>query len=354
MKSHGQLPEERQLYWEILQCVGRRERLARATLVHAWGSTPREVGAKMLVYQDGSIRGTVGGGCGEAEVWQAAMEALESGQARRVEVDLTEDAESDSGKVCGGRFEVFIDVWQAGLPWLEALQSALESEEESTLWTDMGPPPRRAWQKSPTPVLESHGPSGTSHVEPGAGSRARVVVREEGREWFADPLITGLELVIAGAGHIARPLCKMASLCGYRVVVLDDRCEYAVPEFFPEAREVVCEDWEAFFRRYRTHARSHVVLVTRGHKYDEMCLRALVGRELGYVGMIGSRKRVRAVMEDLRGEGAQAGWLQRVHAPIGLDLGALTPEEIAVSILAELILLRRGGKGGSMSLSREA
>ena len=141
MKSRGQLPQERQLYQELMKQLEGGLPVARATLVQAWGSTPREVGAKMLVYPDGSIRGTVGGGCGEAEVWQAAMDSLAQRRPQRVEVDLTEDQSSDSGKVCGGRFEVFIDVWEAPIP-------LPDPDEEAVLVTYLGPEPLRGWRKA--------------------------------------------------------------------------------------------------------------------------------------------------------------------------------------------------------------
>ncbi len=339
--------QERELYAQLSQ---RNGPVARCTLVQSWGSVPREVGAKMLVFPDGSIRGTVGGGCGEAEVWQAAMECLADSSCRRVEVDLTEDESSSSGKVCGGRFEVFVDVWAAG-------GLVVPEAAELVLATYLGPRPERSWRReSAAEVGACSWAAGESRVilqDDGlfwglafVDGRPKVVERE-GHEYFLDPLGQSLELVIAGAGHIARPLASMAAMCGYSVLVVDDRPEYARPEFFPEAR-VVCQDFGDFFSAYPVHQRSHIVLVTRGHKLDEDCLRALVGRQAFYIGMIGSRRRTRAVLDELRAEGVNPDWLERIYAPIGLNIGALTPEEIGISILSEMILLRRGGKGGSL------
>lgn len=339
--------QERELYAELSR---RNGPVARCTLVQSWGSVPREVGAKMLVYPDGSIRGTVGGGCGEAEVWQAAMECLADSSCRRVEVDLTEDESSSSGKVCGGRFEVFVDVWIAG-------GLVVPEAAELLLVTYLGPRPARSWRReSAAEAPPCSWPTGESRVmlaDDGlfwslafVDGRPKVVERD-GHEYFLDPLGQSLELVIAGAGHIARPLARMASMCGYSVVVVDDRPEYARAELFPEAR-VVCQDFGDFFAGYAVHRHSHIVLVTRGHKLDEDCLRALVGREAFYVGMIGSRRRTRAVLDELSAEGVNSDWLARIYAPVGLNIGALTPEEISISILSEMILLRRGGGGGSL------
>lgn len=306
----------------------------------------------MLVFPDGSIRGTVGGGCGEAEVWQAAMECLQSGNCTRVEVDLTEDESSDSGKVCGGRFEVFIDVWEEGSP-------ALPEHGLCLLVTCLGPRPARSWRGAPAGSGVCDWRLGESRVLVGddglfwdlafRDGRPKLVERD-GHEFFLDPLGLTQELVIAGAGHIARPLSRMAALCGYSVVVVDDRADYARAELFPEAR-VACRDFGAFFTEYAVHSGSHVVLVTRGHKLDEDCLRSLLGRTVPYLGMIGSRRRTRAVLEELRSEGVDPQWLARIYAPIGLNIGALTPEEIAIAILSEMILFRRGGTGGSLSAS---
>lgn len=158
------------------------------------------------------------------------------------------------------------------------------------------------------------------------------------------------ELVIVGAGHIARPLCRMGAMLGFRVRVLDDRPEFATRERFPEAEEVRRADFSDPFRGVPLGPETHLVLVTRGHKYDFEALRGvLLGSALpAYVGMVGSRRRVRAALEQLAREGVSRERLRRVYAPVGLDVGAETPEEIAVSIAAEIVRVRRGGTGASL------
>jgi xanthine dehydrogenase accessory factor len=326
--------------------------VVRAILVASWGSTPREVGAKMVVLPDGTIWGTVGGGCGEAEVWQAAMEIHQEHTPRRVEVDLTESEESDSGKVCGGRFEVFLDYWEAGGAAAQALSRAFA--DQLALVTPLGSPPPRNWKKQ-APLLP--------FLEPGS-VRAEVdrwqlseqghprLILEAGQECLVEMVTVDMPLYIAGAGHIARPLSQMALLCGYQVTVVDDRPEYAQSERFPGAT-VVCSDFAEFFSQIEHPERASVVLVTRGHKHDQDCLRQLYPRSLRYLGMIGSKRRTRAVLQELVGEGLDQPWLDQIFAPIGLDIGALSPEEIAVAILGEMILLRRGGSGGSLRRSKE-
>jgi len=158
------------------------------------------------------------------------------------------------------------------------------------------------------------------------------------------------DLVIVGAGHIARPLCRLGEMLGLRVVVLDDRPEFATRERFPEAAQLLRADFSDPFRDVDLGPSSHLVLVTRGHKFDFDALRHVLRLpvDLAYVGMVGSQRRVRAALQELAAEGIERERLLRVHAPIGLDIGAETPEEIAVAIAAEIVRLRRGGTGASL------
>ena len=158
------------------------------------------------------------------------------------------------------------------------------------------------------------------------------------------------ELVVVGAGHVAQPLARLGALLGFRVSVLDDRPEFATRERFPEAERVIRADFSDPFADVPLHERSHVLLVTRGHKYDYDCLvRALrLDPPPAYIGMIGSRRRVRATYVQLLEDDIEASRLERIHAPVGLDIGAETPEEIAVAVAAELVRVRRGGTGRSL------
>jgi xanthine dehydrogenase accessory factor len=155
------------------------------------------------------------------------------------------------------------------------------------------------------------------------------------------------ELVIVGAGHVARPMAHLGALLGFRVIVLDDRPEFATRERFPDADRLIRADFSDPFADVPLHERSHILLVTRGHKYDYECLlRALrTDPRPAYIGMIGSRRRVRATYVQLLDEGIDRDLIDRIHAPVGLDVGAETPEEIAVAVAAELVMVRRGGTG---------
>jgi xanthine dehydrogenase accessory factor len=161
-------------------------------------------------------------------------------------------------------------------------------------------------------------------------------------------------LVIAGGGHVGKALSEIASLCGFRVTVIDDRPEYADPERFPEADEVIRGRFDEVLAEYPLDETTYVVAVTRGHRHDEASLRSVIGRGAAYLGMIGSRRRAAAVLGHLVEEGLDADAVAQVRTPIGLDIGAETPEEIAVAIMAEIILVRRGGTGAPMSRGRRA
>jgi xanthine dehydrogenase accessory factor len=161
-------------------------------------------------------------------------------------------------------------------------------------------------------------------------------------------------LVIVGGGHIGKALATIGGLCGFAVVVVDDRPDYANQERFPEAGRVICGDFAEVLRGLPIDSNTYIVTVTRGHKHDEESLRQVAGSPAAYVGMIGSKRRVAAVLQHLMDEGLDAEAVRRVHTPIGLDIGAETPEEIAVAIMAEVVQVRRGGSGRPMREVKKA
>ncbi len=169
---------------------------------------------------------------------------------------------------------------------------------------------------------------------------------------YIDPILPRPTLLVVGAGHIGVPLAKLGKMLGFEVVVVDDRASFASRERFPEADDLIVDDIAAALGRIPITPSTFLVLVTRGHRHDERALRQVVGSSAAYIGMIGSRRRVKTVLGRLEAEGVSPELLRRVHAPIGLDLGAETPEEIALSILAELVMVNRGGKGGQLSSQR--
>jgi xanthine dehydrogenase accessory factor len=252
------------IYEEIVKLRQQGRRGAVATIVNVRGSIPSFETAKMLVRDDGSIAGTIGGGCVEAEIWQAAREVMESEKPRTLTFNLNQDPKYDTGLVCGGTLDIFVE-----------------------------------------------------------------------------PVLPPAALYIFGAGHVSVSLYKVAKGAGFDVTVVDDREAYANRERFPEAKEIIAEDFDRAMARLAPNESAYLVIVTRGHRDDMRVLRWAVQTSARYIGMIGSKRKTITIFQELTKEGLAANLFERVHAPVGLDIGAITPEEIAVAITAELIAARR-------------
>jgi len=324
----------------------------------------------MVVHPMGRHSGTVGGGCGEAAVMTAALDVIHKGGTSVISVDLTGEITADSAAVCGGLMDVFVERVASPTFGLVELQNAIESfdsNEPPALVTVIAAPPgqsRLAGDKNvvadtaelldwigaelSTPAIAKSTDEAFSSRRPliTAGWRADQL-RPSADELvlFVEPLRKPPHLVIAGAGHIAVPLAQIGHTCGFRVTVLDDRIKFANAQRFPTANAVIASDMAETLRAMDLNLDCYVILVTRGHQHDVECLVEVVDKPLAYIGMIGSRRRVRGVFDMLQTEkGIVAEALESVHSPIGLDIGAKTPAEIAVAIMAEVINVYRGGR----------
>lgn len=256
------------------------------------------------------------------------------------------------------------------MEWLQRLAAEVAADRPCVLVTVIAAPVDRSglvgrkWLLGPGPGGALAG--GLGEVEWEDLARSLVQSRlERGRPGAVDLAVTGGKvrlyiepylpppvLVVVGAGHVAQPLAQLGKMVGYQVVVIDDRPAFANRERFPTADTVICDDFLPALRRLDLGRQHHIVLVTRGHQHDQACLQEIIRKPLGYIGMIGSRTRVAAVFERLRQDGIPETELARVCSPIGLDIGAETPAEIAVAVIGELIMLRRGGAGGPLSGTR--
>ncbi|HEY6540339.1 MAG TPA: XdhC family protein [Ktedonobacteraceae bacterium] len=371
----------REIFQNIIRELETGETVAVATIVRRKGSVPREVGAKMLVQRGGKISGTVGGGCGEAEVWRAALNVIDAHRPAMVQVDLTEEIAMESQGVCGGIFDVFVQPWHTGsgteqpstLGIAQTIAGALESERAVALATIIAA--GGTWRGLVGQSLLAHETGETlgtlnfpgisvelttsqlaqaaqAAITNGKPHIERIADAQAANTWaeiFVEPFVPPPVLLIAGAGHIAAPLASIAHIMNYSVSVTDDRASFANRERFPSAKQLLVGDIEATLRNYPITPRTSVVLVTRAHSHDVQGLRAIIDSPAAYIGMIGSQRRVWAVFKLLHDEGLPAEKLARVRAPIGLDLGSSTPEEIALGIMAEITLLRHGGTGKTMS-----
>ena len=247
---------------------------ALATIIQVQGSIPSYESAKILVCDDGSIVGTVGGGCVEAEVWSVAQEVMREEKPRRLHFNLNAQPEYDNGLLCGGSLDIFVE-----------------------------------------------------------------------------PILAVPRAYLFGGGHVSLSVAKIAALAGFDVVVSDDRPAFANPERFPEAVATHAGPWEEIFAKLEINELSYLVLVTRGHAGDLTCLRWAVSTPARYLGMMGSKRKFIEIRKVLESEGVPEEKLERIHCPIGLDIGALTPEEIAVAIVAEMIAVRRHAPPAHPSLA---
>lgn len=230
-------------------------------------------------------------------------------------------------------------------------------EDDGSVVTDLALPELAAAVEADARRLMGLGRSRTvTYTLDGApsGRRDRAAHSEPGIDVFHDVHLGQLTLLVVGGGHVGACLAKVARFAGWRTVILDDRPAFANRERFPDEDEVLCGDYEAVLAEFPISSSTWVVAVTRGHKHDEIALRSVVGSPAAYVGMIGSRRRTATVLRHLREEGVPEAALARVWTPIGLDIEAETPEEIAISIVAEMIMVRRGGKGGPLSPAHQA
>lgn len=267
--------ERMDVFEELVRLRRAGRKCALATIVQANGSIPSYTSAKLLVRDDGSLAGTIGGGCVEAEVWTAAREAMETGKTRRLNFSLGQDAAYDNGLICGGQLEVFIE-----------------------------------------------------------------------------PIDPQPHAYIFGAGHISKSLCQVAGMLGFATTVVDDRETFANRERFPDAGEVLAAPYEEVFPKLEVNSSSYLIIVTRGHRDDMRVLKWAVTTPARYIAMIGSKRKVIGVVRELEKEGIPAENFERVSAPMGLDVGALTPEEIAISVAAEMIAVRRNPDSNWRALSK--
>lgn len=333
---------------QLLELLNQRlaagESVASATIATHEGSTPRSAGSKMLRFADGSMVGTVGGGLVEAKILEAAGEVLRSGVAGLLSFDLTSELAANADMICGGRLRVFVErIEPTAEALFRGLSDLLARGRGCLLLTD-----RQSGARSlvlPDRVLgaELHPEIEREARNLGVEIQAPVFLEQGGDRWFLEPWAPAEPLLILGAGHVSRPTAQMAVLAGFRVSVLDDRPDFASRERFPWVQEVtVVADFDSCLAGQDLGPEASVVIVTRGHVHDKTALAQALRTRAGYIGMIGSRRKRQAVYERLLAEGFTQADLDRVHCPIGLAIGAETPEEIAVSIVAELIQARAG------------
>lgn len=349
----------------MLDRLGRGEPLAHVAILHQDGSTPRTAGARMLVFADGSIAGTIGGGQVEALAMDMARASLSTGRAVRASFDLTGGRDQGMDMICGGRLEALIEPLVDSaklLPVLRAAHACRQERRPFTLLTVLNPSGDKggveiarclqAPEHAGRPELRQGECVGDPELESvlrEAGREPWSLVRRPGADWLVEHYRSRETVYLFGGGHVAQKIAHVAHFAAFRIAVLDDRPEFARRELFPQAELLLAPSsfTDVFalpeLAREPMADTSYVVIVTRGHRHDADILEQALRTEAGYIGMIGSRAKRDATYRKLAEKGFGERDFARVHCPIGLDIGAQTPEEIGISVAAELILHRAGG-----------
>ncbi len=337
-----------------------------ATVVRTKGSTPQKAGAMLLVKDDGSGLGTLGGGCVEGDIWFAAKEMLRDGSGPEFkDYYLNEDIAARDGLVCGGTMYFYLEPFRSlddFLPLGDEILEAYDGGEPVSLATVVNSPGRPELLGAKLLLRMDGTVSGTLGSETldetalevarqvAAIGNTESISTDDGTEIFVEGFTTPPTLVMVGGGHVGKATADLAKFLGYRVYVVDDRPEFSNDDRFPYAEQTIVTPYEYWSDLLSINVNTFVVVATRGHRYDDMALESALKTRARYIGLLGSRRKTLMIYRRLLEQGSTKERISEVYAPIGLNIGALTPEEIAVSIMSEVIMVRRGGDGGKMTM----
>ncbi len=356
----------RVVFEEAVNLLKKGDQIVVATVVRTKGSTPQKPGSKLLVRKDGSGVGTLGGGCVEGDIWFAAKELLKrGGDTEYREYELNEDLAAEDGLVCGGTMFFQIDPVYSPEQYLsfaseidEAYRGGASVALASVIRAGGGSAPAGA-KLMIRESGETEGTLGSAALDADAAARAlglmphgrnEYVQHESGAEYFIEAYTTPPQLVVCGGGHVSKAIAPLAKTVGFRVFITDDREEFANADRFPEADILMPLNPEEALPKLPVNANTFIVVATRGHRYDNVALEAAARTPAKYVGLMGSRRKTILIYEDLLRNGVPLDRVREIRSPVGLDVRARTPEEIAVSIMAEVLMFRLGGTGLPMKL----
>ncbi len=352
---------------ETVKLLSEGEPVTLATVVRTKGSTPQKPGAKLLIRKDGSAVGTLGGGCVEGDIWFAAKELMKKGgPAQYRDYFLNEDLAAKDGLVCGGTMYFLIDpVYKpkSYLPYAEEISNAYSGGKPVALVSLIKPS-----EKVTTPVgtklfVREDGTTDGTLGSPELDSEAikkslelmaygknEYVTTEDGAEYFIEAYTTPPQLTLMGGGHVSKAIASVANTLGFRIFVIDDRQQFSNKERFPYAADTIVAGFDDGLKQVPVNKNTFIVIATRGHRLDDVALEAAAKSPAEYIGLIGSKRKTMLIYEELFKRGIPIERIRQVHAPVGHNIGARTPEEIAISILAEILQFRLGGDGKSMKM----
>jgi xanthine dehydrogenase accessory factor len=337
------------IYHDLVRLLEAGQPLAFAVLTETKGSTPQKCGAKAIFLPDGRILGTLGGGCLEAETRQKSLRAIETGQSFTFRAVLDDDFGWDDGLICGGSVQTFVqpnpqsrEVWRALLSTPDTRQRRMLV----TITTGEHTGKRALFAGRRVIVADEIPPA---LIEQFGAKSAELLAEPEPEPSLStayfEPVLPKPTLVIFGGGHIGAAVGKLAAWSGFEIIAVDDRPSFANKERFPDAARIIVDDPAKVAKEFSVDADTYLCIVTRGHRHDAVILKEVIHSKAGYIGMIGSKRKVRTVMEGFIKDGVcTAEEFRRVYSPMGVAIRSLTVEEIAVSVVAELIAKRRGAE----------
>ena len=357
------------VFHEAVNLLKKEEQLVMATVIRTKGSTPQKPGAKLLVRSDGTGVGTLGGGCVEGDIWYAASQLMRrGGDAQYREYELNEDLAAQDGLVCGGAMFFLIDpVYNPDqyLDYAKEIDAAYEGGPSVALASLIKSAPGKNLPIGAKLFIREDGTTEGSLGDPDldndamkrahglmAMGRNEYAIADDGAEYFIEAYTTPPQLVVCGGGHVSFALAAHAKPLGFRLFITDDRVEFANPERFPDADIVIAKKPEDALNELPINPNTFIVVATRGHRFDNVALAAAAATPARYVGLMGSKRKTILIYEDLVRMGLDEERLRSIRSPIGLDIRARTPEEIAVSIMGEILMFRLGGTGLPMKLEQ--
>ena len=359
-----------EVFHEAVNRLEKGESVVVATVIRTKGSTPQKPGAKLLVRQDGTGAGTLGGGCVEGDIWFAAKQLMQQGgEAEYREYELNEELAAEDGLVCGGTMYFLIDpvyTPEDYLPYAREIDFAYKGEGAVALATVIKSGNDGKSRIGDKLFIRENGKTegtlGNLETDKGAIEKAKIlmihgrneyVMTASGAEYFIEAYTTPPQLVICGGGHVSRALASLAKPLEFRLFITDDREEFANEDRFPEADIIVSEKPEDALPNLPINPNTFVVVATRGHRYDNSALLAAAKTPARYVGLMGSKRKTILIYEDLMRSDLSLDRIREIRSPIGLDIKARTPEEIAISIMSEMLMFRLGGSGLPMKLDEK-
>jgi len=357
------------IFKELLRILENDEPCVLATVVKTKGSTPQKAGAKLLIRKDGGTVGTLGGGCIEGEIWSQAKQILQNhGSSVFRRYDLNEEFAARDGLVCGGTMYFFVDHIEGYnylISFAAEIMRTYQGASPVAMATTVNNPKYKSHLGAKMLIKEDGTFQGSLKDERldletikigksiAVSGGNKIFQTENGTEIFIEGYSTSPALILIGGGHVNKAISKIASILGFRIYVVDDRAEYVQRDRFPEAEGIVVDDYRDSLKNVPAHFNSYIVVATRGHRYDDLALYAAVQTPARFIGLLGSKRKSLEIFKSLLKENISPDKIRGIHAPIGLNIGALTPEEIAISIMSELIMVRQGGDGCPMKMEEK-